>query len=168
MKRIAFSLIDARDMFVCLALFCSLFLVSHCAQADQYQCNSKEVAQQAKKLLEKNKFFVEFCSNCSAETTNVKKINISKVTIKTSDCGDEIFVEGKIIRGIKPPVFGGDCTDKLTISNPSYPLKVPFSSQIDLAYSYIWLPEKREFRSLAEILNLDAKNICIKALEIKK
>jgi len=99
---------------------------------------------------------------------NIKKINIQKVSIKQENCGSQIFIEGQIVRGIKPPVFGGDCTEKLEVNNPSQKLKLPFNETLDLAYEYIWDEENKQFITIAEALGLDIKNICIKHLILKK
>lgn len=148
-----------------LSLF---FLIAHNIKADQYQCVSAEIAEKAKALIEKKKFIIEFCSNCSAEISNIKRINIQKVSVKQAVCGYEVFVEGKIVRGIKPPVFGGDCAEQLEVSNPSQALKLPFSEKLDLAYEYIWDEKSKQFITIAEALGLDTKNICIKHLMLKR
>ncbi len=149
----------------CLFSLCFFYLN---VSADQYQCLSPDVASSAKKAIEKSGFIVEFCSNCSKEEAAIKRINLQNISVKTTDCGSEIYIEGLIVRGVKPPVFDGACTELLEVYAPSMPLQVPYKKNLDLAYVYLWDNEKGEFRTAAEMLGLDTKNICIKAIKLKK
>jgi hypothetical protein len=152
-----------RFALLVILTFC---ILPQAAMADQYQCLEPQLAQKAKAILEAKKFAIEFCSNCSAQETNIKRFNIAQVNLQKSDCGTEVFLKGKIVRGIKPPVFDGACTEKLDVYNPSTKLKLPLDKQVDLAYLYVWEPERKLFITLAEVLGLDTKNICIKALKL--
>ncbi len=145
-----------------------LFVVSTSSLADRYQCNSPEITQKAKKLLEQSGFLIEFCSNCPYSGEAPKRANISKVTVEKLECGQELTVHGKTVRIIKPPVFGGACTDLLEISNPSFKTSETYEQKADLAYMYIFDKTDNQFKTIAEILGLDVSEVCVKHMIIKK
>ena len=88
-------------------------------------------------------------------------------------CTVGLKIEGKIVRGIKPPVFGGECTETLKVYNPSLSLGVPYKrasrQKNDLFAFYLWQPGQKAFVNLGTILGLetDTTPICIKKLIFK-
>ncbi|HEY9886578.1 MAG TPA: hypothetical protein V6C96_04880, partial [Vampirovibrionales bacterium] len=71
-------------------------------------------------------------------------------------------------RGVKPPVFGGYCGEKIEVYTPSQPLEMEYIKPIDLAYTYVWNDENKEFRTLAEELGLNTDDVCVKAVSLHR
>jgi len=142
--------------------------VSVKAEHYKYRCNSPEAAEQAKRLLEEKKFFVDFCSNCSPSAANLRRVEVESVTTQTNECGIELKVKGKLVRGIKPPVFGGECLETLEIYNPSLSLNLEYDKTIDLAYTYIFDSSTKSFITMAQAVGLSVEEICVKRLQMKK
>ncbi|MDJ0625239.1 MAG: hypothetical protein QNJ31_02590 [Candidatus Caenarcaniphilales bacterium] len=151
---------------------CCFLLISSCCHAKtdyyKYKCNSLETAEKVKEILEEQKFFIDFCSNCAPRKAAIRRIDIKDIEIKKKDCGAEVNVKGSIVRGIKPPVFAGYCTEEIEVHNPSQKLDLDYQKAIDLGYSYVWIAEDKRFETLSSVLDLPNKNICIKSLILKK
>lgn len=157
-------------LLILLLQGCLLFTASLTASAAGYKylCNSEEIAQKAKQILEEKKFFLDFCSNCDAKKASLRRVEIESVTIQTRECGAELSVKGKLVRGVKPPIFGGECTDKIEVYNPSIPLALEYNKEVDLAYSYVFDAKTKTFKTLAELVGLGAEGICIKQVMFGK
>jgi len=134
-----------------------------------YKYLDQKTAEKAGEILGQSKFFIYFCSNCPPDKSNIRRINISKIEILVSDQEQySLGISGQIVRGIKPPVFGGYCTEHLTVYSPSMPLELEYENEIDLANTYVWNKDKKAFVNIAKLLGLDISNICIQSLELTK
>ena len=142
--------------------------------ADQHyfvhRCNLEEDAKKAKDYLEKLGYFIYFCSNCDHMVANIRRIDIENIELGyKKGCGHYLYVAGKVVRGVKPPVFGGYCSDSLEVSNRSVPVDgVPFARDIDLAFTYV--PDgDGKFITLAEKLGMEVEDlICIRSIEFTR
>lgn len=153
--------------------FCFLFLIALGllpVEADyyKYKCNSQVVAEEAKKILEEKKFFIDFCSNCPPDKAGVRRVDIEKVVIEQKPCGAELKVTGKLVRGIKPPIFGGYCTEEIEVYNPSIKLEMEYRKNIDMAYSYVWNESSKRFETLSSQLSLTGREVCVQSIVLKK
>lgn len=157
--------------FNTLSIAFLISILSFCNLATQAEslnekCLEASTAQQIKQLLENKKFYIDFCSTCNPQKVSIRRVDVSAVSLENTDCGQEIKVIGKIVRGVKPPVFGGDCTDLLEVYSPSIPLDVPFETTVNPANTYVWDDETKSFASVGS--ELGDKKVCIKALQLKK
>jgi|GEM_PF-4276859 len=176
---------SAGIIYYCILVFCVnlITLKASLAESVDYRCNSREIATKARAILQNNKSFIIFCSNCSPEKAKIRQVKIqagkkishdtpeetvSLQLIKEEEGCFSISATGTIIRGVKPPVFGGYCTDILQVYNPSIALEIPYQHKLNLANVYLWNPEKREFQTLAEMVGLDTSDICIKRLILNR
>jgi hypothetical protein len=135
-----------------------------------YQCLDEKTTNMLLELLNKQKFYLEFCSGCAPSKAALKRINISSIEVKKNACGNELLVSGIIVRGVKPPIFEGRCTDTLEIFSPSIPLEVPIKSSFNPDIAYAWDSEKKAFASISEELKPDtnSKGVCIKSVILHK
>ena len=140
-------------------------------------CLSQETADNIINMLNKKKFFIDFCSACDPKVASIRRININNIQKNNinnnyeKDCY-ELLISGQIVRGIKPPVFGGYCTDQtLEVSNPSFTLDINYSKIINLSniqniYILNKIQDKLVFSSLGEFNN--TKPACITNLSLSK
>lgn len=149
-----------------LLIFCS-FLISNSSYSDTSFCMDIKTAEEAKTLLMKKRFLINFCSDCLPEKANIRRIDIKNIDLVSKDYCYELNITGKIARGIKPPVFGGHCSEHLTVYNPSIELDVPYDHTIRLKNMYIWNSTAKVFTNMFDALNLNSSSICIKNLQIK-
>ncbi|MDX1920691.1 MAG: hypothetical protein SFU25_08175 [Candidatus Caenarcaniphilales bacterium] len=144
----------------------SFYGFSSKAEALDVKCLDASMAQQIKGLLESKKFYIDFCSTCSPQKANIRRVDISEFSLLETSCGQEIKVKGKIVRGVMPPVFGGECTDLLEVYTPSLPLDVPFETTLNPANTYAWDEESKQFASIGNELGYG--KVCIKSIILKK
>ncbi len=159
--------------FVFITLFVSLItLFQNPAHSDsllsQFKCLSPEQAQTAQQILKEKGFIIDFCSDCEPAKAVVRRINIVETKIEQTACGSEIKIKGKIVRGIKPPVFEGKCSEELSIYNPSFTLDLNYEKSLNIAYSYVLAEDKKSFITIAELMGLETNNICIRKIQLKK
>ena len=165
-----FSKVAAALSFMCFFMcIVACPLRSQEASSPVYKCLEADKANEAKELLENSKFFISFCSACNPNEASVRRINLTApVELIESDCGMKIKASGKIVRGVKPPVFGGYCTEMLKVTSPSEELDVAYSNELNLASVYVWDKENKNFTSVAELLGLDVENLCVRHLTITR
>jgi hypothetical protein len=135
---------------------------------NQFKCLSPEQAETANNILKEKGFIIDFCSDCDPAKAVVRRINIIETKIEQTNCGSEIKIKGKIVRGIKPPVFEGKCSEELSIYNPSFTLDLAYEKNINIAYSFVLNEDKKSFITIAELMGLESNNICIRKIQLKK
>ncbi len=153
-------------------LFILLFIlfISYVVKAEEHnKCLLGSTTEKAKDILEAKKFFVYFCAKCNYKEANIRKINIEEIIIPDKSCNSKLQIKGKIVRGIKPPVFGGYCTPKLEVSNKSFELDLAFDNEVDLKNIYVWDKSNNAFVNLLKIMELgDQDTVCVENIVLTK
>jgi hypothetical protein len=131
--------------------------------AENNNCLELEEAEKIKKLIDEKGYFLDFCSSCSPSKAAIRRININQTELIEKSCGWTVKAKGQIVRGIKPPVFGGECTERLTVSSPGTRLEIPYETEVKVSNTYINTGGK-SFVSLAKIAEIKSSKACIQEI----
>jgi len=119
--------ISIRFLGVTALLFC--LSLAQSAHANQLQCNSKAVAEQAVALAHPGSILLDFCSLCDSK---VQVVRIAQSSV-VEDCEWEVSVQGTITATTTKSLDNGK-----GVESASYETRqMPYAARVDLAYVYI-------------------------------